>query len=260
MKTPAVVALHGFAGHADSWNAVRAALPDHRFEAVTVFGHDETERPAELVAFDDEVARVAGAVRALGKPVRLCGYSMGGRIALGILAQAPELVASVVLVGAHPGLTTDTERRQRAAADEVWAQVLENEGIAAFAEKWQAQPLFATQERLAPSVLAGQRAIRLRHHAHSLALAMTSLGLARMPSYWEVLGRLEIPVDFVVGALDDKFAALALRMNAQLGRDRGRVLRVRDAGHNVLLERPEILAQIIAGDRTTALPPDLLAV
>jgi len=256
MTAPPVVVLHGFAGHADSWNAVRAALPERSIEALTLFGHDEHAPPPGPVAFDDEVARVARLIRALGRPVRLCGYSMGGRLALGVLAQAPELVSSAILVGAHPGLTTDAEREQRAVADQVWVRVLEDEGTATFAEKWQAQPLFATQERLPPAVLAAQRAVRLRHHGPSLALAMVSLGLARMPSYWEVLGRLEIPVDLVVGALDEKFAALALRMNERLGADRGRVLRVRDAGHNVLLERPEVLAGVIAG----VLPPDVAVV
>ena len=260
MSAPPIVVLHGFAGHADSWNAVRSALPGRSIEALTLFGHDERTVPAGLVAFDEEVGRVAALIRGLGRPVRLCGYSMGGRIALGVLAQEPELVSSAILVGAHPGLTTEVERDQRAVADEVWVRVLENEGVATFAEKWQAQPLFATQEHLPPSVLAAQRAIRLRHHAHSLALAMTSLGLARMPSYWDVLGRLEIPVDLVVGALDDKFTALALRMKERLGPDRGRVLRVREAGHNVLLERPAVLAQIVASDRSTVLAPEIAAV
>lgn len=258
--TAPVVVLHGFAGHADSWNAVRDALPERRIHAVTLFGHDELTPPAAGVSFDAEARRVADIIRALGRPVRLCGYSMGGRVALGVLAQAPELVASAVLVGAHPGLETDAEREQRALADEVWVQVLEREGTAVFADKWQAQPLFATQERLSPAVLAAQRAVRVRHHARALALAMRSLGLGRMASYWGVLGRLEIPVDLVVGALDQKFAALALRMREQIGPERGRVLRVREAGHNVLLERPDLLAQVIAGDPTTSLPPDVAVV
>ena len=172
---------------------------------------------------------------------------MGGRIALGILALAPEVVASAVLVGAHPGLGSEEERRQRAAADEVWVRVLHAEGISAFADKWQAQGLFATQTRLDARRLQAQREIRLRHDARSLALAMTSLGLAGMPSYWDALGRIQVPVDFVVGALDSKFDALAVRMNERLGRDLGTVVRAPETGHNVLLEQPEVLARVLAG-------------
>ena len=174
---------------------------------------------------------------------------MGGRIALGVLARAPELVVSAVLVGAHAGLTSDRERNERAAADEMWARVLRDEGMAVFAEKWQSQPLFATQSNLDAQALARQSRIRLRHDAGSLALAMTSLGLAAMPSYWDALGEVRVPIDFVVGALDAKFAALAARMNERLGRGLGRVLSIADAGHNVLLERPDGLASIIAAPR-----------
>lgn len=257
MKAAPIVVLHGFAGHGDSWQAIRAALPERRIEAVTLFGHDHTAPPEAPVAFEAEVARVTEIIRAVGEPVRLCGYSMGGRISLAILGLAPGLVESAILVGAHPGLTSDAEREQRVQSDEVWVRVLEDEGIAVFAEKWQAQALFASQARLAPERLAAQRAIRVRHLPRSLALAMTSLGLARMPSYWDVLERVRVPLDIVVGALDTKFTALAVRMNPRIAGKRGRVLAVAGAGHNVLLEEPELLAQVLAGDRATPLPPGI---
>jgi 2-succinyl-6-hydroxy-2,4-cyclohexadiene-1-carboxylate synthase len=257
MTTPVVV-LHGFAGHADSWQSVRAALPERDVLALTLFGHDPTQRPAGTIAFEDEVARVAERLRAFGQPVRLCGYSMGGRITLGLLARFPELVESAILVGAHPGLTTDEERQQRVTADEVWVRVLEDEGIESFTSKWQAQPLFATQAKLDEERLARQRAIRLHHDPRSLALSMASLGLGRMPSYWEALERSKVTVDLVVGALDEKFAGLAARMFARMPSGRGRVLRVEGAGHNVLLERPELLAHVIGAPREAPLAPGLL--
>jgi 2-succinyl-6-hydroxy-2,4-cyclohexadiene-1-carboxylate synthase len=260
VTSPPVVVLHGFAGHGDSWRAIRGLLPERRVEAITLFGHDQTAPPDAPVAFESEVTRVVELIRGLGAPVRLCGYSMGGRISLGVLGRAPELVESAILVGAHPGLTSDAEREQRVQSDEVWVRVLEDEGIAVFAEKWQAQALFASQARLDPERLAAQRAIRVRHAPHSLALAMTSLGLARMPSYWDVLERIRVPLDIVVGALDTKFTALAVRMNERVAGEHGRVLAVAGAGHNVLLEEPELLAQVIAGERTTPLAPGLTAV
>jgi 2-succinyl-6-hydroxy-2,4-cyclohexadiene-1-carboxylate synthase len=244
-----VVALHGFAGHAESWSAVRAALAalgGRPFEAITSFGHEPTSPPRTAIAFQDEVDRIAAAIRSMGAPVRVCGYSMGGRVALGLLATAPELVESAVIVGAHPGLTTDAERQQRIAGDELWVRILEDEGIEAFTTKWQAQPLFASQERLPPDRLAQQRAVRLRHDPHGLALAMSSLGLGRMPSYWEALDRAQVPVHLVVGGEDAKFAALAARMKERLPPALGAVHVVEGAGHNVLLERPERLAELIA--------------
>ena len=247
--SPPIVLLHGFAGHAESWSAVRNVLVGRRVEALTAFGHEPAAPATKAIHFQDEVARIVAALREMGEPSRLCGYSMGGRLALGVLAAAPEVVQSAIVVGAHPGLATEEERQNRAASDDVWVRLLEEEGIEAFATRWQAQPMFASQTKLDAQTLAAQRAVRLRHDARSLALAMTSLGLAQMPSYWDVLPEIRVPFEIVVGSLDAKFGALAGRMCAQLKGDVGRLVRVDDAGHNVLLERPELLAEMIANGR-----------
>lgn len=241
------VLLHGFAGHADSWRAVRTGLPaGANVVALTAFGHDPETRPARSITFEDEVTRIVDVVRAQPAPVRLCGYSMGGRLALGVLARAPRAIASAVIIGAHPGLTSDEERRARAASDQVWIRVLLDEGIASFADKWQAQALFASQSRLPSEVLDAQRAVRVRHDARSLAYAMESLGLAAMPSYWDALGAIDVEVDLVVGSLDEKFKALATRMRARMKPTRAREIVIDDSGHNVMLEQPAALARILA--------------
>jgi 2-succinyl-6-hydroxy-2,4-cyclohexadiene-1-carboxylate synthase len=250
-----IVLLHGFAGHASAWDDVVGDLAraNRRASAITLFGHDPNIAVRSNVSFDDEAARVASSIAAIGEPVRLCGYSMGGRVALGVLARAPELVASAVLVGAHPGLESDADRRERAASDELWARMLEEQGIETFVAKWEAQALFATQASAPAERLARQRATRLAHDPRSLACAMRSLGLAAMPSYWDVLERLAVPLDLVVGAHDTKFTALAERMerasasgtSGASGRA-ARITRVPNVGHNVSLEAPAALATLLA--------------
>ena len=64
--TAPIVCLHGFSGHGESWAAVRAALPGRRIESPTAFGHDISNPVTSLVAFDDEVARVATMIRGIG--------------------------------------------------------------------------------------------------------------------------------------------------------------------------------------------------
>jgi len=246
VSTPPIVLIHGYAGHATSWRAVRELLRSRAGDevvAITAFGHEPTMPPSATIAFADEVARLAAIVRGLGRPARVCGYSMGGRLTLGLLATAPELVESAVIVGAHPGLTSEDDRRARREADAVWIGVLEKEGIEAFADKWQAQALFATQARLAPERLAEQRAIRVAHDPKALALAMESLGLAAMPSYWNALQDIVCPVELVVGGLDAKFDALARRMSERI--PGARVVVVDDVGHNVPLENPEAVAALL---------------
>lgn len=246
MPRPSLALLHGFTGHADSWDVVQRELgPRADVAALTAYGHD-FERPArERTTFEDEVARITTWLRPRA-PVRLCGYSMGGRLALGVLCRTPELLHSVVLIGASPGLATEAERAERRAADAVWTQRLRAEGIAAFADAWQQVPLFASQSSLPKAILDRQRAARLRHDPESLALSMESLGLGSMPSYWDLLGDMDVPVTLVVGGLDAKFRDLASRMRARLRKSE--IVEVQDVGHNIVLEAPSALARTLATD------------
>src|SRR4051812_37649437 len=76
-----VVLLHGFAGTRRGWDLVAGALDAERYRplAVDLRGHG-TARDARPITFDACVADVLAAA----PPGRfdLCGYSMGGRLAL----------------------------------------------------------------------------------------------------------------------------------------------------------------------------------
>jgi len=193
-------------------------------------------RPASFAA-------CAAHVRALaGEPCTLVGYSMGGRIALYTALALPGDVERLVLVGASPGLADAAEREARRRADEALADRIETIGAEAFADEWGAQELFAGQpERVA----AAAHADRLRNTATGLAAALRGLGTGAMPSLWERLGELAIPVTLIVGERDAKFRAIAGRMASALPDCRVEV--VPGAGHAVQLERPEAVAAAISG-------------
>src|SRR2546426_11494466 len=103
--------LHGFAGAPESWDAVVARLRD-----ATVVGPALTGHGAPLAAdWDAEVARL-GAL--LPDGAHVCGYSLGGRLALGLLAAYPHKIARATLIGAHSGIVDDAERAARLVADD----------------------------------------------------------------------------------------------------------------------------------------------
>jgi 2-succinyl-6-hydroxy-2,4-cyclohexadiene-1-carboxylate synthase len=237
MPAPLVL-LHGFTQTRHSWRPVIAAL-DGRVRAIApdLPGHGSAAaRPASFPA-------CTAYVRAFGgERFALCGYSMGGRIALtAALALAPR-VERLVLVGASPGIADPAEREQRRAADERLAERIEATGVEAFAEEWGSQPLFAGQP---PQVAAAAHADRLRNTPAGLAAALRGLGTGVMEPLWDRLGELAIPVTLIAGARDEKFRALAERMAASL--PRARVEIVEGAGHAVQLERPDTVAALLAG-------------
>jgi 2-succinyl-6-hydroxy-2,4-cyclohexadiene-1-carboxylate synthase len=223
-----LVLLHGFAGAPSSWDAVRI---DNAF-APALTGHGGPR----VDSFVAEVDRLAALIPAGS---HLAGYSLGGRLALGLLARHPHLFRRATILGAHPGLRSEAEREERAAADERWARLLEDEGSKRFASLWGAQPLFATQTSVPPEALAAQHAVRCSHDPHALAHAARVLSLARMPR-WD-LSHLRIPVTFMAGALDEKFAALAADLTRSVAG--ARLALVPGAGHNLLLERPDAVRE-----------------
>jgi 2-succinyl-6-hydroxy-2,4-cyclohexadiene-1-carboxylate synthase len=236
---PPLVLLHGFTQTRQSWRRPVAAL-DGRFRAIApdLPGHGQLSerRPVSLAA-------TLAYLRALvEEPHVLAGYSMGGRIALHAALAQPDRVRRLVLVGASPGLAAESERAQRRAADERLADRIEQIGLEAFAREWAELPLWSGQPE---RVRAAAHADRLRNTPGGLAEALRGLGAGALPSLWDRLGELAIPVTLVVGERDEKFAALAARMAERL--PEAHVVTIPGAGHAAHLERPELVAAAIAG-------------
>lgn len=223
--------LHGFAGTPAAWNDVIAAwqLPEAP-RAIALPGHGGGDvRPT----WDDNVAAVAAQLAGIDVVI---GYSLGARIALGLIASGA--APRAVLVGVNPGID-DSERAARRASDADWARMLRERGIAAFEHAWTAQPLFASQRRLPEESLAVRRAARLALDPEQLARSLEIMGLGEMADYRPQVPALRDRITLIVGAEDEKFFAIARTM--PLG-----VELVAGSGHDPSLEQPERLAACIA--------------
>ena len=238
-----LVCLHGFTGGAGAWGAVLATLPgDVEALCPPIVGHDPGI-PLSGASFEDEVDRLASLLPPSKGPLHLAGYSLGGRLALGLLARHRERFTSATLIGTHPGLGEENQRRRRAAGDDALARRLEREGVERFADHWQSLPLLDTQHALPARILEDQRRRRLRHRPEGLAYALETLSLGRMPDYRTELPRLDLPVHLMAGERDEKFRRLAEQMASAL--PAATVEIVPDAGHNLILETPGAVASAI---------------
>ncbi len=173
---------------------------------------------------------------------QVIGYSLGGRIALSLIAAAPARFRAAAILSAHPGLRDTALRDLRRQADRRWIEQLRSEGIGAFVDAWERQPLFATQATLAPELLATQRERRLGQRAEGLARNLACFGLAEMPETWSALERWPGRLRWLVGARDEKFAAIAQQVRQQ--RPDTLLTQVPNAGHNLLLEAPDTVQQL----------------
>ncbi len=248
-RAPTYVLLHGFAGAPASWDLVAARLPTRaRVLRPALVGHSGPPTADSPASFHCEVARLAAMIGAAdARGGHLVGYSLGGRLALGLIAHDARLATRVTVIGAHPGLREDDPTRaERDLADERWAQLLEREGATRFADTWAEQPVFATQRGLPTPLLAAQQAQRAAHDPRGLAHALRVLSLARMPDLRGPLAQVDVPVTFMAGELDEKFVALAAETAALLPEGLAQVCVVPGAGHNLLLERPADVAAALA--------------
>ena len=233
-----LVLLHGFSGTRHAWDRVVAELRPERYLplALDLPGHGERADQDAEITFDSCVQHVLAR-----SPDRfaLCGYSLGGRVALHVALAAPERVRRLVLVASSAGIEDDAERAQRRAADRQLADELERIPYERFIERWRTQPLFAADP---PEVGALAREDQRRNRPHALAEVLRGLGTGEMQPLWSRLGELEMLVTVVVGERDAKFRALGERM-ADLLPDSELV--VISGGHRLPLENPPELAGVI---------------
>jgi 2-succinyl-6-hydroxy-2,4-cyclohexadiene-1-carboxylate synthase len=239
-----LVLLHGFTQGPGSWDQLVAGLEgSYEIVRVTLPGHGpagsasaQARLPFEAAAgaVADAVADVAGP-----EPATWMGYSLGGRLALRVALDRPELVDSLALLGATAGIEEADARAARVEVDERLAAGLERKGVEQFIDGWLAQALFS---RLSRSD-AGVEERRLGT-VEGLASALRLLGTGAQEPVWNRLGEISMPVLLIAGEHDSKFAALAFRMAAGIGENAG-ISFVPGAGHAAHLERPQSVATIL---------------
>jgi 2-succinyl-6-hydroxy-2,4-cyclohexadiene-1-carboxylate synthase len=228
------VLLHGFWGQPADWNAVLAELPlteplwiPDLYEAGPL--SPDHDLPEWCAAFLDEIER-----REAGRPVRLVGYSMGGRLALHACLRRPEAFSRVLLLSARPYLNEDVAERER--WETRWAEKFLTAPWSALEEAWQDQAVLrasAGSPRRRDEALRGALARCLRQRSvrrHGIALA----ALKALPE----------TVDWAFGALDQKYLQVA--KDLQELPVRGQITVIPNAGHRLITDASAFIARWIA--------------
>lgn len=227
-----IVFVHGFTQTRRSWDPIISRLaPRWEFVPVDLPGHGESRATGATDL--REAAAILGEAGGAGVYV---GYSMGGRIALQLAVTNPEVVKALVLISVTAGIEDDAARAARFASDEELAGEIERTPVREFLEKWLSQPMFA-------GLPSGEIDNRLSNTSSGLASALRSMGAGAMKLHWSDLSRLEMPVLLVTGELDQKFTAIAARMQSTISNAIRETLP--GAGHAAHLERPKEFARIL---------------
>jgi 2-succinyl-6-hydroxy-2,4-cyclohexadiene-1-carboxylate synthase len=233
-----ILMLHGFGGTRRAWDGVVAALDPVRYLplAIDLPGHGAAADAERPITFEGCVAHVLARA-----PERfaLCGYSLGGRVALHVALAAPERVSRLVLVSCSAGIEDPDEHAKRRRSDEALARELELAPFEDFIERWRTQPLFAQDP---PEVGRLAREDQRRNRPEALAAVLRGIGTGKMEPLWDRLRELSIPATVIVGDRDTKFVQLGRRMVARLPEA---ALEIIPGGHGVLLEQPAAVASVL---------------
>jgi 2-succinyl-6-hydroxy-2,4-cyclohexadiene-1-carboxylate synthase len=221
VEAPTVTFVPGFMQRGEAWQPVAARLGASYRSACLDF---------ETWTFEERIGELLAAT-APGDA--LVGYSMGGRLALHAALREPERFGALVLVGVTAGIEDPLEREERRRSDESLAEWMERRSIEQVVERWEQQPVFATQS---PELRDVQRAGRLSHDPERLAELLRSAGQGASPPVWERLATLRCPVLLTAGEQDRRYATAARRMAEQIPDARIRL--VENAGHAPQLEAP----------------------
>lgn len=233
-----LVLLHGLLGDRHDWQPLLACLPGVDALALDLPGHGrEAARPlrrlADFPAWLNARLQAEGILR-----YHLLGYSLGGRLALYHAADGAPGLLSLILEGAHPGLAALAERRERARQDALWARRFYHEPLEKVLADWYRQPVFA---ELSDAQRIQLIEARRQNDGRRLARTYCATSLARQPDLAPWLAETRLPLAYLHGQQDGKFAAIGARLAAVQPKLQRQV--VPDAGHNAHRGNPEFVAR-----------------
>jgi 2-succinyl-6-hydroxy-2,4-cyclohexadiene-1-carboxylate synthase len=230
-RGPTVIFIPGFMQPAEAWSEVAERLPE-RYPSV-LLTHRQHEREGRLAEIAETARDVAG-------PVVLCGYSLGGRLALHAAVREPSGYAGLVVLGAAAGIDEPGARAARQQADEKLASWMETQPIEQIVEIWERQPLFADQSE---PLIEAQRPGRLAQDPRSLAVLLRTAGQGTMEPIWGHLGLLQMPVLALAGDRDERYRRASRRIASEV--PNGYAAVIEHAGHAAHLQQPDEFADAL---------------
>lgn len=238
---PSVIFIPGFMQPADAWAEVAERLPE-RYPSV-LLRHEQHER-------EGRIEEIAATARGVEGEVVLCGYSLGGRLALHAAVREPSLYAGLVVLGSAAGIDEPAAREARQLADEKLASWMETQPIEKIVEIWERQPLFADQSE---PLIEAQRPGRLTQDPRELAVLLRTAGQGTMEPIWGRLPMLDMPILALAGSRDERYRRAARRIAAEA--PHGYAAVVEHAGHAAHLQRPDEFADALVAFLDERLSP-----
>jgi 2-succinyl-6-hydroxy-2,4-cyclohexadiene-1-carboxylate synthase len=216
-----IYALHGFLGLPEDWNIL-----EHPHRAIDLY---KTHRQ-DLGGWAREFNRTVQEPHPI-----LIGYSLGGRLAMHALLDTPGKWKAAVLISAHPGMPSETERQARILHDQKWAGRFAAEPWDELLAAWNGQESL----KYSAALVCKESAFR-RNNLHN---CLTIWSLGRQEPLKEQLEALNIPILWIAGEQDRSHAAIANGISP--AHPLSKVQITPGCGHRVPWDNPRLFNQIL---------------
>lgn len=233
-------ALHGFLGLPSDFDAIKAqclqARPDLKWNSVDYIHVRELAPSNTLHEWGKNFNRWVHQQDPTETEHILIGYSQGGRLGLEALKDKSSFWKRAVLISANPGLKSSGEKAMRLKSDQEWANQFQQVNFEKTLQKWNAQAVFAGSQ-------TEPRRLEIDYNRRQLAEALTQWSVANQDDHRVTLMKSQIPILYVVGESDVKYGRIGEELHKLNSRIQLKVIQA--AGHRVLFDQPQTLAQSI---------------
>jgi len=216
-----LVLIHGAGDNLNMWyHQVPIFSKSYSVITYDVRGHGETESPKieyTISLFTEDLYQFMKAIKV--ESAYFLGYSMGGRIALNLAIDHPEMVKVLILANSSVGLTSPSpeamERRR------MWVELLEKGDIQAVAELMTTTAFSPGFKDRNPTEFEKYKNVKLQNKPDDFARVMRVIGASTTPPD---LSKVKCPVLIIVGEND-----------AFMGVDQGKLAQKRIVGSKLVI-------------------------
>lgn len=242
---PCILMLHGFMGDHRAFDHLNNKLCTWcNPVTIDLLGHGKSSKPKQPKRYheDEQIHDICKLIKMLNiRPIILFGYSMGGRLALKTVVDAPEIVDGLILESANCGISDRNERKKRKQLDAKWAAEIEAD-FKEFLAEWQELDLFQSPLPVDKPLKQQYQKLQSEQSPHALAASLRGFGTGSMSAICNNLHKLDLPVLLLAGSTDKKYQKINQYLVDQL--PNATFLSIK-AGHRTHLDNPSTFARSI---------------
>ncbi len=221
--------LHGNLGDIHDWEPVITGLESqgHKCRTINLWKHLEC-CPKSL----HEMGKIlCSEIGAQDKHPIICGYSLGGRLAMQALLAYPPLWKAAIFISSNPGLSNEQERAKRREIDTQWAVKCLNLPWSDFLQEWDSQEVLQSPTKRDRNTLKSWK--------KAIARGFMEWSVGKQEDLREPLAQIPCPQLWITGQNDLKFTQY---MDSLL---KGDTIALNNVGHRIIIDDPNECAKAI---------------